>query len=249
LSTLAAAAIPSFFGRVIDALATPIAGFDQRQKLFSETRGLVAISVLNALFSFVRGYLFDLAGERVVARLRKRLFASLLAQETGFFDQAQTGDLVSRISGDTSILRDAVTGNISSSLRLSATIIGGIAYLFVLSWKLTLAVLAVVPAIALLARFYGAYTRELSKKTREAIAESTTVAEETLSSLRTVRSFANEPLQQLAFDTKIDASYSLGIKSALATALFSGLTSAAVAVAFVAVLFYGGTLVVDRESA
>jgi ABC-type multidrug transport system fused ATPase/permease subunit len=221
----------------------------QRRQLFLETSGLVAVSLVNAVFSFIRGLLFDWAGERVVSRLRKRLFSSLLAQETGFFDQAQTGDLVSRISGDTSILRDAVTGNISMALRLSATVILGVIYLFVVSWKLTLAVLVVVPATALAARVYGAYTRRLSKETRAAIAESTAVADETLSAMRTVRSFANEPLQQRLFDDKIDHSYSLGVRSAVASATFSGCTTATVAVAFVGVLFYGGTLVLDGESA
>lgn len=144
VSTLATLSIPSFFGRVIDALAVG-GGVDagaQRRRLVAETGGLVAASLVNAVFSFLRGFLFDLAGERVVARLRKRLFAALLAQEMGFFDAARTGDLVSRLAGDTSVLRDAVTGNVSGALRLCATVIGGVAYLFAVSWKLTLAVLA-----------------------------------------------------------------------------------------------------------
>ena len=249
ISTLSTLAIPSFFGRVIDTLTitgSTLTGA-KRQKLIAETSGLIIVSLVNAVFSFFRGYLFNYAGERIVARLRKRLFSSLLAQETGFFDQSQTGDLVSRISGDTSVLRDAVTGNISMALRLSATIIGGILYLFIVSWKLTLAVLAVVPAVAIAARFYGAYTRRLSKETRAAIAESTSVAEETLSAMRTVRSFANEPLQQSLFDVRIDHSFELGLRSAMASALFSGCTTATVAVAFVGILFYGGTLVIDGE--
>lgn len=227
VSTLAALAIPSFFGRVIDALvlSDPEGASARRQQLLDETGGLILVSLINSVFSFLRGYFFDLAGERIVARLRKRLFASLLAQETAYFDSAQTGDLVSRISGDTSVLRDAVTGNVSMALRLSATAIGGVIYLFVVSWKLTLAVLAVVPAIAITARFYGAYTRRLSKETRAAIAESTSVAEETLSALRTVRSFANEVLRQRLFDARIDHSYNLGLRSAMASALFSGCTT------------------------
>lgn len=247
ISTVSTLAIPAFFGRVIDALAGPGGATAQREGLFVEVSGLVIASLINAASAFLRGFLFDLAGERIVARLRKRLFAALLAQETAFFDGAQTGDLVSRISGDTTVLRDAVTGNISMALRLAATAIGGIAYLFVVSWKLTLAVLAVVPAIAFAARAYGGYTRRLGKETRAAVAESTAVAEETLSALRTVRSFANEPLRQRSFDARVDAAYDLGRRAALAAALFSGSTTATVAVAFVGVLFYGGTLVISGE--
>jgi ABC-type multidrug transport system fused ATPase/permease subunit len=106
-------------------------------------------------------------------------------QEIGFFDQARTGELISRLGGDTNVLKDAATSNISMGLRWCATVVGGVLYLLYVSWKLTLVMLAVVPAVAVSARLYGKYTKRLSKATRQALAEATEVAEESLSHIRT----------------------------------------------------------------
>ena len=76
-------------------------------------------------------------------------------QEVGFFDQARVGELISRLGGDTTVLKDAATSNISMALRWGATVIGGTAYLFFVSWKLTLVMLIIVPAVAVSARLYG----------------------------------------------------------------------------------------------
>ena len=105
---------------------------------------------------------------------------------------SRTGELVSRLSSDTSVLKQSVTSNISMGLRWSATVIGGVLFLFFMSWKLTLVMITVVPAVAWGAVYYGRYVRGLAKRTRRALAKATEVATESISSVRTVRSFARE---------------------------------------------------------
>lgn len=239
VSTVAGLAMPALFGRIIDSLTLrpgPESADANRAALRLEIVALVAVSVANAAFSFLRGYLFAVAGERVVARLRRRLFAALMAQEVGFYDQSRVGELVSRLGGDTTMLKEAATSNVSMALRWGATVLGGTAYLFFVSWKLTLVMLTVVPAVAVTARLYGKYVKQLSKETRAALAEATEVAEESMAALRTVRAFANEPRQEAAYGAKVQRTLTLGIRAALAGGVFNGGTTGVTSLAFIAIV-------------
>lgn len=96
------------------------------------------------------------------------------------------------MSSDTSVLKNTVTTNISQSLRWAATVVGGVLFLFFTSWRLTLVMTAIIPVVAWGAVYYGRYVRDLAKARRRALARATEVAEESISSIRTVRSFARE---------------------------------------------------------
>ena len=106
---------------------------------------------------------------------------------------------MSRLSSDTSVLKNAVTSNISMGLRWAATVVGGIIFLFFTSWRLTLVMMAIVPVVSFGTVRYGTYVRDLSKATRRALARATEVAEESISAVRTVRSFAREPKREAMY--------------------------------------------------
>jgi len=163
----------------------------------------------------------------------------------GFFDATKTGELISRLASDTAVLKDAVTVNISMGLRYAATVLGGIVYLFVLSWKLSLVMVAVVPAVAISAVVYGRYVRTLSKEQQKALADASEVAEESFAAIRTVRSFVAEPKQIAAYAASIDTTLVLGIRNAWASGVFVGVTSAVTSCAFIGIVYYGGTLVIE----
>lgn len=180
-----------------------------------------------------------------MARLRNKLFHAIMQQEVAFFDSNRTGELVSRLGSDVTILKDAVTTNISMFLRSSATVLGGIAYLFVLNWRLALVLMGIVPLTAITAAVYGRYVRNLSKSTRKALAQATEVAEESLGAIRTVRSFAGEGRQEAAYGERIAETLALGIKTALAYGVFSGGMQGVTTLAFTGIVWYGGTLVLQ----
>jgi ATP-binding cassette subfamily B protein len=165
-------------------------------------------------------------------------------------------------------LKEAATSNIANALRQGATVIGGVAYLFVVSWKLTLIMLLIVPAVAVCARLYGRFAKKLSKETRTALAEASEVAEESMvrihtccllnaagfircyglqSNLRTVRSFAHEAAQEASYDVKINETQRLGVRSAIASGAFAGGMMAATSLSFVAIIAFGGSLVLAGE--
>ena len=116
---------------------------------------LVGIFTVGALFQAIRSGLFTVAGERVVARLRKDVFAAILKQDIAWFDQSKTGELTNRVSADCAVIQNTATVNISMALRLSLQIVGALFILLFLSWRLTLVMMGVTPAVVITAVIYG----------------------------------------------------------------------------------------------
>ena len=202
------------------------------------------IALVQGLAIAGRYTLISVAGERAVARIREQLFARILDQEIGFFDQRRTGELTSRLSSDTSVLQSAVSANISIGLRSFAQIVGGIAFLLWTSPILTLLMLAVVPPIALGGVLYGRRVRKLSRDVQDALAAANETAEEAISGIRTVRSFAAEKAEAQRYHGKIHHSYQLAKKRVMAGASFMAAGSAGAYIAAALVFWYGGRLVV-----
>ncbi|GEL69128.1 ABC transporter ATP-binding protein [Myxococcus virescens] len=206
---------------------------------------MLAVFTVQGIAMALRIYLFTNAGERVVSRLRKDLFRALLSQEVGFFDSRRTGELTSRLSSDTTVLQTTVTANVSMMLRYVVTALGGVGLLLYTSVQLTLVMLAVIPPVAIGGVFYGRRVRVISRQAQDALAASGEVAEEDLSGIRTVRSFAAERHEVERYSVAVERSFMLAKKRALQTSVFMGVASIAGYGSIAAVLWYGGRLVVE----
>jgi ABC transporter fused permease/ATP-binding protein len=206
---------------------------------------MIGIALLGAVAGALRYSLFTIAGERVVARLRADLFARLMEQDIAFFDEKKTGELTNRLASDTTVLQNTVSVNISMALRFVTSIAGGVGFLFVTSFRLTLVMLAVVPPIALGAVAYGRRVRKLSRDVQDALAGSSEVAEEALGGIRTVRSFTAEASEVKRYAAAVMRSFDLARARAVIASSFMGVTSFAGFAALAAVLWYGGRLVAD----
>jgi len=180
-----------------------------------------------------------------VSRLRKDLFRALLSQEVAFFDARRTGELTSRLALDTTVLQNTVTSNISMALRYTVQALGGVGLLLYTSPRLTGVMLAIVPAVAVGAVLYGRRVRGISRQVQDALAASSEVAEEDLSGIRTVRSFAAEPHEVERYGHAVDRAFTLARKRTLQSSIFMGAVSIAGYGGIAAVLWYGGRLVVD----
>ncbi|GMY12880.1 abc transporter b family member 25 [Fagus crenata] len=205
-------------------------------------------NAINAFFSSLctalRAWLFSSASERVVARLRKDLFSHLIHQEIAFFDVTRTGELLSRLSEDTQIIKNAATTNLSEALRNLTTAFIGIGFMFSSSWKLTLLALAVVPVISVAVRKFGRYLRELSHSTQAAAAVSASIAEESFGAIRTVRSFAQEAYTISNYSEKVDETLNLGLRQARVVGIFVGGLNAASTLSLIVVVVYGAYLTI-----
>jgi len=209
--------------------------------------GMAAIALVSAAAMGIRFYLFMLAGERVITRLRKDLYGAIIEQEVAFFDKERTGDLMSRLASDTATIQGSVSANISFGLRNLIQLIGGVALLIYTSPRLTLLILAVVPAIAIGAVAYGRRIRRLSRKVQDAIAEGQAIAEESIAGVRTVRAFAAEEAEVGRYGGAIDRALALARKRILFSSLFMAATTFAGYASAALVFWYGGKLVARGE--
>ena len=233
---------PMLIGKLIDS----VKGGGGQEAVNQYATWMIGIFVLVGISTFLRSYLFTVAGERIVTRLQERLFQRVLSQEIGFFDQRRTGS-DNRLTSDATVLQKAVTVNVSMGLRFALSGVGAIAILIWTSWKLALLMLAVVPVIAIGAGWYGRILRKISRSVQDAFAEANAIAEDSIGGIRTVRSFAREAHEPARYREGIESAFQLARKRAWVGAWFSGLISFAGYGAIVAVLWYGGHLLASGE--
>ncbi len=208
---------------------------------------IVVVFTLQAIASTIRYYLFTMAGERIVQRLRRNLYSSILKQEIAFFDFNKTGELISRISNDTAILQNAVSVNISMGLRNLAGAVGGLILMAYTSPKLALSMLVVIPPVALGAAFFGKKIRIFSRRAQDSLAEASIVAEETISGIRTVRSFAQESFENKRYDISLNNSLKAVQDKVKQISWFMALASILGYAAISGVIWFGGRQVITSE--
>jgi subfamily B ATP-binding cassette protein MsbA len=153
---------------------------------------LVAITLVLAVSGFVQTWSLGVIGERIVARLRAQVFDRLVTLELDFYVRRRVGELISRLSSDVTVVRTMLTQTLTSLLSSFLGLTGSIVILFLLSPGLLLVVLALAPTIVLIAVIFARPLRRLSTRVQDAIAASTTTAEEALSGIRVVKSFGRE---------------------------------------------------------
>ncbi|XP_071913217.1 ABC transporter B family member 27-like isoform X1 [Coffea arabica] len=240
--------IPKYGGMIIDIVARDTRTPEQQAEALDAIKNtiiaIISIVVIGSVSTAIRSWLFASASERVVARLRKNLFSHLIQQEIAFFDVSRTGELLSRLSEDTQIIKSAATTNLSEALRNVTTAIIGIGFMFTSSWKLTLLALAVVPVISVGVRKFGRYLRELSHATQAAAAVAASIAEESFGAIRTVRSFAQEQYAIAGYSEKVDETLKLGLRQAKVVGLFFGGLNAASTLSVIVVVIYGAYLTI-----
>ncbi len=208
---------------------------------------MAVIFLIQGVAVALRSYLFTVAGERIVAKLRSKLYRNVISQEVGFFDHTRTGELLNRLSSDTTVLQNTVSVNISMALRSLASAIGGVGLLLYTSPKLTLLMLFIVPPVALGAVFFGRKIRKLSRDAQDTLAKASEIAEETISGIRTVRAFAREEREVSRYAEAIAHSFQVARKRAIASGAFGGIVSFAAYCAIAIVLWYGGHLVMAHK--
>jgi len=208
---------------------------------------MLFLLTLQSLATALRYYLFTLAGERTVKRIRSRLFDALLEQEIGFFDEQKTGDLMSRINSDSTVLQNTLSVNISMILRNLAAAIGGLMFLFYTSWKLAIILLIILPPLAWLAARFGGKVRKISSRVQESLGNASGVADESLSNIRTVRSFAAEPVESDRFLQALDKALDIAKKKIRLVANFMGAMSLLGSFAIILILWLGGRMVVEGQ--
>ncbi|XP_033988866.1 ATP-binding cassette sub-family B member 9 isoform X1 [Trematomus bernacchii] len=243
VSAVCEAFIPYYYGKAIDSIVV-------HQSMEYFVKPVIILSVLALVSSLamgVRGGVFTLIFGKLNLRLRNHLFRTLMRQEIAFFDENHTGDIISRLSADTTQVSDLISNNINVFLRSIVKGVGFFIFMFGMSWKLTLVTIMGFPFIAVVSKLYGDYYKKLTKEVQTTLAEANKVAEETISSMRTVRSFANEEGEADTYLSKLLVMFQLNKKQALAYAGYMWSSCISELALEIAVLYYGGHLVVSGQ--
>ena len=208
-------------------------GFSSGSNVDRAFLSLFGVAVLLALASATRFYFVSLLGERVVADLRQKLYGHLITLGAGFHDRTRSGELVSRLSADSELLRNVVSTSMSVALRSSVTVIGGLVMLFVTSPRLASFALLGIP-VAVLPIVLGSRRRgKASRASQDRVADANTLASETLGAVRTVQAHAREPYERGRFGAAVDVAVETARKRIRAQA---GVTAAAITLVFGAIV-------------
>jgi ATP-binding cassette subfamily B protein len=171
--------------------------------------GLVA---LLAGATCARFYLVSWLGERVAADLRRSVYERLLTLSPAFFETARTGEILSRLSADTSVLQTVIGSAISQWLRNMLMLVGALVMLVVTSLKLAALVIAIVPLIVVPLIIFGRREKRLSRAAQDRVADVGAYAEETLNAIRTVQAFTHEPVDRNRFGAAVESSVATALR-------------------------------------
>jgi ATP-binding cassette subfamily B protein len=164
-----------------------------------------------AVATFFRFYLMMTTGERVVTDVRRAVFDRILALEPAFFDQARTGEVISRLTNDTTLLQQVIGYGLSMFVRNALMMIGAAVMLFVTSWKLALFVLLGVPATLIPILLLGRRVRRLSRDNQDRVADVSAYVDEAVHEIRTVQAYVHEAADREGFGRQAEAVYRAGV--------------------------------------
>jgi len=200
---------------------------------------LAAVAIL-AVATYARFYLVSWIGERVVADIRKAVYNQVLRLSPAYFETAQTGEVLSRLTTDTTLLQAVVGTTVSVALRNLLLLIGGTILLAITSAKLTGLVFLLVPLVVVPVVVYGRQVRRLSRASQDRVAEIGAQIDESLNAIRTLQAFTHESVEQRTFGGRVEAAFEVARKRIAARSL---LTAAVILLVFTAislVLWVGG---------
>ena len=243
VAACATLAIPYAFRQMIDL------GFAQGGSAHVDIyfAALFGVALVLGLATAARFYMVSLLGERVTADLRSAVYAHVVTQSPEFFETTQTGEVLSRLTTDTTIIQSVVGTSISMALRNSLLLIGSLVMLLVTSVKLSAIILVLLAAIVVPIVIYGRRVRTLSRDSQSRIADASAMAGEILNAMPTVQAFTHERIESRRFGNSVEAAFETAMHRIRAR---STLTMMAIILVFgtiVFVLWLGARAVIAGE--
>lgn len=205
---------------------------------------LLVIAVLMALGTFVRFYLISWLGERVSADIRETVFNHIVGLHPAFFEDNRSGDIMSRLTTDTTLLQSIIGSSLSLALRSSVQVLGALVLLFITNLKLALVVLVCVPGVLLPILLLGRRVRKLSRESQDSIADVGSYAGEVIQQIRTVQSYTQETQERNAFAAEVERAFAVAKSRVQQRAILMGLVILLVFVALATMLWVGGSDVI-----
>ncbi len=201
---------------------------------------LFFIIILQAVFAVTHNYVFGFVGHRMTTDFRIEFFSHIQSLSLRFFQERRVGEILSRMSNDISVIQNALISIPVALLRQSITLIGAMAIILYLNWKLTGLILLILPPLMIFARVFGKRLRFFSEKLQDQVAQAVVVLEEVASSIKIVKSFTRENYERERFKKKIETAFERAVDKLKISSFFGpfilGLTFMVSAV----LIWYGG---------
>jgi ATP-binding cassette subfamily B protein len=241
-SSTASLAIPVAVRRMIDH------GFDARyaSQIGHYFLALIGIAAILGLATATRFYFVTWLGERVIADIRKAVFNHVLSLTPAFFEITRTGEVLSRLTADTTLIQTVIGSSASVAMRNLVMLSGGLILLFLTSLKLSAMVIAAVILIMIPLILFGRWVRSLSRKSQDRVADTSARAGETLNAVQTVQAFTHEDEDRKLFGRSVEASFAMAITRTRARAAMTAVAIFAMASCVVVVLWVGASDVIAR---
>jgi ATP-binding cassette subfamily B protein len=199
--------------------------------------GVVAVM---AIATYTRYYFVSWLGERVTADLRRAVYEHLLALPPGWFEVARTGEVISRLTSDTTMLETAIGSSASMAARNALLLVGGLVMLALTSAKLTLLVLAGVPVVVVPIILFGRRVRRLSRATQDRVGDVAAYVDETLHEIRTVQAYGHEAVDRARFGERVGAAFTAALERVRQRAMLIAAVIVLVFGAIGVILWIGG---------
>jgi ATP-binding cassette subfamily B protein len=181
---------------------------------------LLAVLGLQAVVAFFRVQGFIRSGESALNNLRSDLYRHLLRLPMSYFHEQRAGALSNRISADLGVVRDTLLNTVPQAVRQSVILVGGLIFIFISSWKLSLIMLSSVPVVVLAVTFFGRKVRAYSKSAQDSLAEAGMVIEETVQGMADVKAFANEDFESRRYGSALERFFHVASRGARSRAAF-----------------------------
>jgi ATP-binding cassette subfamily B protein len=199
------------------------------------------------VFAALRFYLVTWLGERVVADLRSAVYARVIRMDPAFFEVTRIGEVLSRLTADTTLVQSIAGVNLSIMLRSSISVVGSLVMLAVTSLKLTLMMVLLIPVIVAPLVILGRRVRKLSRTSQDRIADTSGIADETLNAIQTVQAFTLEKVNTDRFDAAVEDSFGAAVRRTKSRSTLTALATMLVFGAITFVLWMGAHAVVRGE--
>ena len=226
-------AIPYAFKQMID-VGFGAAGSKSAAHVDLYFLALFAVACVLAVATAARFYMVSWLGERVTADIRSAVYAHVVMQSPQFFETTQSGEVLSRLTTDTTLIQSVVGTSISMALRNVLLFVGGLAMLFITSVKLSAIILLALVAVVLPIVLFGRRVRKLSRDSQDRIADASALAGEILNAMPTVQAFTHEKIEAGRFGASVENAFRTAIQRIRARSL---LTMVAILLVFGAIVF------------
>lgn len=240
LALLVAAGAVLAFGQVIREVVDTGLKTGSEAALNRSLMLFLAVVLAMAAAIMTRSYLLAWIGERVVADVRRAVFERVLGLDVGFFETTRTGEIISRLTSDTTLLQTVVGSTLAMALRTTLLVLGGLVMLALTSPQLTGLVMLGVPFVVLPLWLIGYRLRRLARASQDRIADVGAYVDEVLHAIRTVQSFCHEAVDRRRYGERVEAAFQTAIQRARLGAALGGIATALTFGAIGLVLWFGG---------